>query len=159
MDARGIVASIRCAASAAVPSAARVRQKDTAPEIALRRVPWANGFRYCLKSDLRGRPDLVFPRQRRALFVDGCFWHGCPIHFSPPKQNADFWGRKIERNMARDRRNEQELMGMNWRVFRVWEHDISRAPGSVANGVKELLHQGFKVGLEPLRSANRVALP
>jgi DNA mismatch endonuclease, patch repair protein len=73
---------------------------------------------------LPGRPDFVFRRQRLCVFVDGCFWHGCPRHATQPKANADFWRKKIEANRARDRRVTRELRAAGWRVLRVWEHEL-----------------------------------
>jgi DNA mismatch endonuclease (patch repair protein) len=69
------------------------------------------------------RPDIVFTRKRVAVFVDGCFWHGCPIHASWPKRNADFWRTKIEGNRRRDCEQDRALVEAGWRVVRIWEHD------------------------------------
>ncbi|MBL9187277.1 MAG: DNA mismatch endonuclease Vsr [Opitutaceae bacterium] len=77
-------------------------------------------------STLPGRPDFVFPRLKFAVFVDGCFWHGCPIHGTQPKQNAQFWREKIARNRSRDRRVDRELRARGWRVLRIWEHALKR---------------------------------
>jgi DNA mismatch endonuclease (patch repair protein) len=65
----------------------------------------------------------VFRRARVAVFVDGCFWHGCPDHFRPPRTNADYWGPKVERNRARDRDTDDRLLVEGWTVVRVWEHE------------------------------------
>jgi DNA mismatch endonuclease (patch repair protein) len=73
-----------------------------------------------------GRPDFVFPRERLAVFVDGCFWHGCPKHATWPKQNAAFWRAKILRNQARDREVNRLLKKAGWRVLRIWEHALTR---------------------------------
>lgn len=78
------------------------------------------------KQPLVGKPDFVFPARRIALFVDGCFWHGCPIHATQPKQNAEFWREKIERNKARDRLVNRTLKAKGWRVMRVWEHELNK---------------------------------
>lgn len=77
-------------------------------------------------STLPGRPDFVFPRLKLAVFVDGCFWHGCPTHGTQPRQNAKFWREKITRNRARDRRVGRELRARGWRVLRIWEHALKR---------------------------------
>lgn len=77
-------------------------------------------------SKLPGRPDFVFARERLAVFVDGCFWHGCPIHATWPKNNADFWRTKILTNQKRDRVVTRELKRRGWRVLRVWEHSLTR---------------------------------
>lgn len=72
-----------------------------------------------------GKPDFVFPKARLALFVDGCFWHGCPKHCSTPASNRAFWKKKLAANKARDRRVNQTLRKAGWRVLRLWEHDLS----------------------------------
>lgn len=74
---------------------------------------------------LFGKPDFTFRRQRVVVFVDGCFWHGCPIHFNMPVNNQAFWERKLEANKERDRLVTQTLRKKGWRVIRVWEHDLS----------------------------------
>ncbi len=73
---------------------------------------------------LFGKPDFVFPKLRLAVFVDGCFWHACPIHATQPKQNATFWREKIARNQARDRLVNRTLRTRGWRVLRIWEHEL-----------------------------------
>lgn len=102
----------------------RVRSKDTSPEMRVRRAAHALGLRFRLhRRDLPGKPDLVFPRHRAALFVHGCFWHrhpGC-AKASMPKSRPDFWQAKFERNIERDRRVETELEALGWRVFVIWE--------------------------------------
>jgi DNA mismatch endonuclease (patch repair protein) len=75
---------------------------------------------------LPGRPDFVFPKERVAVFVDGCFWHGCPVHYVAPRTAIGFWRKKVEGNRARDRRNSGELRRRGWRVLRIWEHDLKR---------------------------------
>lgn len=75
---------------------------------------------------LPGRPDFVFPAKRLAVFVDGCFWHGCPRHGTMPKENRRFWQAKITRNRERDREVGAELRRLGWKVLRVWEHELTR---------------------------------
>ena len=106
---------------------ARTRQKDTAPELRLRRELHRHGLRYrvghvVLKSPRRVA-DIAFPGLKIAIFVDGCFWHGCPEHASWPKQNARFWREKIERNRCRDSDTNERLRALGWQVVRVWEHE------------------------------------
>lgn len=72
---------------------------------------------------LRCRADVVFTRQRVAVFLDGCFWHRCPVHGSAPKANSHYWGPKLDANVARDRRNDQTLRGAGWVVLRFWAHE------------------------------------
>ena len=103
---------------------AKIRSRDTKPEIRLRKALWAKGLRYRLHYDLLGRPDIVFPKYKIAIFCDGCFWHGCPKHSKTPKTNAGFWQEKIIKNMERDREVNHLLMEMGWIVLRFWEHEI-----------------------------------
>lgn len=110
----------------------RIRGRDTSPEVRLRKALWKLGFRYSTKSTLAGRPDLVFPRYRTVLFIDGCFWHRCPQHFTRPRSNGDFWKRKIAGNVKRDRYVDRKLNRLGWRVLRVWEHDVRRNPEMTA---------------------------
>lgn len=77
-------------------------------------------------SKLPGKPDFVFPKLKTAIFVDGCFWHGCPRHATKPKTNARFWRNKIATNKARDRKVNRVLRAKSWKVIRVWEHELAR---------------------------------
>ena len=103
---------------------ARVKGKDTKPELTLRRALHARGFRFRLhRGDLPGRPDLTLRRWNAVIFVDGCFWHGhagCP-NFRLPKSNVDFWRAKIARNIERDAASRAALAADGWRVLTVWE--------------------------------------
>jgi DNA mismatch endonuclease (patch repair protein) len=123
-----------------IPSSAEVsarlsrqRQRDTAPETALRRLLHASGLRYFVHvkpvAGLGREVDLVFPGKRLAVFVDGCFWHGCPDrHRSWPASNAEWWRSKINANRSRDLDTDQRLEMAGWRVIRIWEHeDVSIA--------------------------------
>ncbi len=74
------------------------------------------------------RPDFVFPKERLAVFVSGCFWHFCPRHCSPPKSNTEFWMRKLKANRRRDRRNSKELKALGWDVLVIWEHSVRKNP-------------------------------
>ena len=106
---------------------AQVRSADTGPERAVRRLAHALGYRFRLqRKDLPGRPDLVFPGRRTALFVHGCFWHGhdCARGRRVPRSNADYWRAKIDRNRERDRRSLLELEALGWRVVIVWECEL-----------------------------------
>lgn len=105
----------------------RVRQKNTSAEAALRRELHARGLRYRVQVPVLTKPrrvaDVAFRGLRVAVFVDGCFWHGCPQHATWPKQNAEFWRAKIEANMARDEDTDERLRGEGWKVIRVWAHE------------------------------------
>lgn len=117
------------------------RGADTGPEMALRRALHAMGFRYTLRSKLPGRPDLVFPARRTVLFVDGCFWHGCPEHGVLPQNNRQLWQTKLAANVERDRRVDRQLKQLGWRVVRVWEHDIRRQLPKTASRVGKMLRR------------------
>ncbi|GAM08389.1 putative very short patch repair endonuclease [Geobacter sp. OR-1] len=101
----------------------RVRGKDTSPEIYLRKMLWANGFRYRLKSKLPGKPDIVLQKHKVVIFVNGCFWHshkGC-LKSKLPSTREEFWSNKIASNTERDKRNIAELKRLGWRIAIVWE--------------------------------------
>ncbi|TPW75736.1 very short patch repair endonuclease [Schumannella soli] len=102
------------------------RRRDTSPELAVRRLLHARGFRYRvdfrLQPPLRTRADIVFTRARVAVFIDGCFWHGCPDHATAPKRNSDYWIPKLARNVERDRETDAALATAHWTVLRYWEH-------------------------------------
>lgn len=83
-----------------------------------------------------GKPDFVFPKLRVAVFVDGCFWHGCPLHSTMPKTNSAFWAKKLGSNKARDRLVSQTLRKTGWHVLRIWEHDLR--PKNQPNCLKRL---------------------
>jgi DNA mismatch endonuclease, patch repair protein len=104
------------------------RRSDTAPELALRRLLHAGGLRFrkdyrIIAGPVGVRADIAFPRQRVAVFVDGCYWHGCPTHCRMPARNAEYWEAKIARNRARDERVFKALKAASWRVVRIWEHE------------------------------------
>ncbi len=105
---------------------ARIRGRgNKATELRLIAIMRARGITGWKRNvSLLGRPDFVFPRERLAVFVDGCFWHGCPIHATWPKQNAEFWRAKILRNRQRDRAVNRLLRRKGWRVVRIWEHAL-----------------------------------
>jgi DNA mismatch endonuclease (patch repair protein) len=104
---------------------ARIRASNTTPERLLRRSLWRAGLRYRLHvASVCGKPDLVFPRERVAVFIDGCFWHGCPDHYVRPRTRDDFWADKLSENVARDRRQTAVLKTQGWRVCRIWEHRV-----------------------------------
>ena len=113
----------------------RIRGKDTVPEMTLRRALWARGLRYRLHYRITGRPDIVFPGQKTAIFIDGCFWHGCPAHRTHPKNNADFWRTKIENNIARDADVTKILEAEGWTVLRFWEHQIKLELSSIIDRI------------------------
>ncbi|MGH7743468.1 MAG: very short patch repair endonuclease [Candidatus Dormibacteria bacterium] len=124
---------------------ASVRNRDTGPELALRRELHRRGLRYRLRSDLPGHPDLVFPGARVAVFVDGDYWHGNTWRvrgaesfdaYFEARANSDFWRDKITRNIIRDRDVDLGLTQVGWAVIRIWESDLHRDLTSCADHVE-----------------------
>ena len=118
------------------------KRRDTKPELAVRRILHASGLRYRVDlAPLKGyrrRADVVFTRRRIAVFIDGCFWHGCPQHYRVPGTNVDYWQPKIERNVQRDAETSLALAEAGWTVLRFWEH---QAPDEVAASVLEAVRR------------------
>ncbi|MFE5207394.1 very short patch repair endonuclease [Streptomyces sp. NPDC056600] len=114
----------------------RQGRRDTVPEVAVRKILHASGLRYRVNVPVPGMPrrtiDIVFPRLKIAIFMDGCFWHGCPQHATQPKSNAEWWRVKLDKNMARDRETTEHLEAEGWTVLRYWEHE---APARIATQI------------------------
>lgn len=130
------------ASSAATRAVMRANKgRDTRPERALRSALHARGLRYRVNArplpEVRRTVDVVFPGQRIAVFLDGCFWHGCPEHHRPASRNSEFWTTKIEGNKARDADTDRRLTEHGWTVIRVWEHEN---PDEAADRVQRLVH-------------------
>jgi len=120
------------------------RRRDTRPELAIRRLAHAAGLRYRvdyapLSDHRRLRADMVFQRARVAVFVDGCFWHGCPHHHRPSRTNAEFWSKKVEDNQIRDAKTDALLQDAGWTVLRFWEHE---SPQMVAARIADEVRRG-----------------
>lgn len=119
---------------------AKVRQKGTGAEVELRRELYRSGLRYRVSFEVLKKPrrvaDVAFPGLKIAVFVDGCFWHGCPEHATWPKQNAEFWRNKIETNRLRDADTDGRLEAIGWKVVRVWEHE---SPVTAAETISKLV--------------------
>ena len=99
-----------------------------------------SGFRMHVAS-LPGKPDFAFHRERIAVFVDGCFWHGCPTCYVRPKSRQDYWDAKLKRNRSRDASSDAELKSMGWASIRIWEHEMKH-PAEVRRVVSETLNSG-----------------
>lgn len=107
----------------------KIRGKDTKPELILRKMLFAKGLRYRLNYRVAGyRVDIAFPSRKLAVFVDGCFWHGCPKCFRPPKSRKRYWGPKIKTNKERDKRIDSAMSKSGWKVIHIWEHRIRKEP-------------------------------
>jgi DNA mismatch endonuclease, patch repair protein len=123
----------------------QVRSTNTGPEVRLRAQLHARGARFRLNQQIKLgegrpiRPDLTFKGQRVAVFVDGCFWHGCASHCRMPSTNQDYWVTKIARNVARDHATDERLARQGWRVIRVWEHaDLSMAADEILAALRRV---------------------
>ncbi|MBB5075646.1 very short patch repair endonuclease [Nonomuraea endophytica] len=124
------------------------REFDTGIEVTLRKLLWNRGLRYRVHAQVipgtRRKVDLVFPRAKVAVFVDGCFWHGCPRHYTAPANNNSWWLKKVTVNRARDIDSFKRLRAANWRVIRVWEHqDLVLA----ADRIEVLVRAGGKLDM------------
>ena len=116
-------------------------RRDTAPERALRSELWRRGLRYRVDLKVIGRRrrvDIVFTRAKVAVFVDGCFWHSCPLHATAPKANREWWQEKLAANVERDRTTDEALTAEGWHVMRVWEHEpVEMAAGRIEAAVRQ----------------------
>lgn len=120
-----------------------VKSKDTAPELVVRRIVYALGYRFRLhKLDLPGKPDLAFIGRRKVILVHGCFWHGhnCPRGARKPKTNADYWHFKIARNRERDAKDTARLAELGWRTYIVWECELKDRNG-LASRLRDFLEE------------------
>lgn len=121
----------------------RLARRDTAPELALRRELHHRGLRYRVQVKVPGNNrrtiDIAFTRVRLAVYLDGCFWHGCPEHHVQPRANSDWWLWKIDRNTARDRDTDARLREAGWTVLRFWEHE---SPIQAADAVQDAYRKG-----------------
>lgn len=120
------------------------RGRDTSPELAVRRLVHGAGLRYRVNTrpvaDYRRTADIVFRSAKVAVFIDGCFWHGCPRHGTRPRTNADYWLPKLEKNRERDRQTSRRLRREGWSVLRFWEHeDPERVASRIERRVRERL--------------------
>lgn len=107
----------------------KVRHKDSKIEVAFRKKLWAEGFRYSKNSaKYFGKPDIALPKYKTVIFIDSCFWHGCKKHGSIPATRRKFWTEKIDRNIERDRKVSRYYKKQGWKIFRIWEHQITKSP-------------------------------
>lgn len=119
----------------------RIRGRNTGPEVIIRKILWALGHRYRINHRLPGKPDIVFTRQRLAVFIDGCFWHRCPMHYQAPVTRPEFWEAKIAGNVRRDREVNLMLAQDGWSVLRIWEHEVKDDPERVLQIIQERLRE------------------
>lgn len=120
----------------------RQKTRDTLAEVSVRRTLFARGLRFRVNYPVprhgRRTIDIAFPRVRVAVFIDGCFWHGCPVHGTIPHANTEWWMKKIQTNRARDSETSEWLEAEGWIVMRFWEHDL---PDRVADDVESVVRE------------------
>lgn len=110
----------------------KVKNKDSKIEVEFRKKLWKEGFRYRKNAtNYFGKPDLALPKYKTVIFIDSCFWHGCPKHCRLPESNTEFWKNKIERNRQRDKEVDKYYRNINWNVIRAWEHQLKKIDISV----------------------------
>ena len=118
----------------------QIRGKDTRPEVRLRKLLWSEGIRgYRIHYRLFGKPDIVFTKKKIAIFIDGCFWHKCPVCYQEPETRKDFWIKKIQSNIDRDKKVDETLKNDGWTVIRIWEHEIRKDPENAVRKITALL--------------------
>ena len=118
----------------------KIRGKNTGPEIKLRKLLWSAGIRgYRVHYNLPGKPDIVFVKKKIVIFIDGCFWHKCPMDFQEPETRKDFWMKKINSNVERDEKINRQLSDTGWTVIRIWEHEMRKEPEKVVQRICEML--------------------
>ena len=116
----------------------KIQGKNTGPEVKLRKLLWSEGIRgYRIHYNLPGKPDIVFTKKKIAIFVDGCFWHRCPICFQDPETRKEFWRKKIQSNVERDKKVNEQLKVDGWTVMRFWEHEIRKKPDTLIKRIKK----------------------
>lgn len=126
----------------------RIRGSDTKSEIRLRKSLWNEGFRYTKNNkDIPGKPDLAFRGKKIAVFIDGCFWHKCPEHYNKPANNAEFWEKKIQSNTERDTKVNQLLASQEWKIIRIWEHDIRNDFENIKRRIMKFLNHPDKTAI------------
>jgi DNA mismatch endonuclease (patch repair protein) len=119
---------------------ASIRGKDTNPELAVRRSLWKAGVRYRVQDrSVPGTPDISNKTKRVAVFIDGCFWHGCRVCYREPTSNVSFWRAKLEHNKERRRDVRRVLKSTGWKVLEYWEHDVKSRPTAVVQDITKNL--------------------
>ena len=131
----------------------QIRSKNTGPEVKLRRLLSNRGFKnYRINySTLLGKPDIVFTKKRIAIFIDGCFWHKCPVCFVRPETKVKFWMKKIQENLKRDKKVNTGLKKRGWSVIRTWEHDVEKNPARILAKLVKILRRKHYRDRSPLR--------
>lgn len=115
----------------------RIRSKWTKQEILVHNYLKGNQIRHKMHPKMKGSPDIILPDKKIAIFLHGCFWHRCPIHYREPKSKIKFWSTKIERNVLNDKRNIKLLRKQGWKVIIIWEHEIKK---NISSSIKKIVY-------------------
>lgn len=120
----------------------RIQGKNTGPEVKLRKLLFAEGIRgYRIHFNLPGKPDIVFTKKKIVIFIDGCFWHKCSVCFQEPDTRKEFWMKKIQSNVDRDKKVNEQLRSEGWTIIRIWEHDVRKKPEDAVKMITEILEK------------------
>lgn len=120
----------------------RIRGRDTKPEIAIRRLLFASGWRFRVHYRTPGGlVDVAFPKLKVAIQIDGCFWHCCPSHGVMPKSNRSFWSEKLAQNKLRDKRQQRVLKALGWQLLRIWEHSVEEELSRTVESIVSVLRR------------------
>lgn len=137
----------------------KIRGANTSPELKLRKALWKAGLRYRLNIRIsKIRPDLIFKKQKIAIFIDGCFWHGCPTLYVAPRTRAEFWSSKLLTNTSRDRNQTKRLIEDGWIVLRYWEHELNDSINEIVNEVIQIHKEPTHAKLKTREIVTRVTL-
>ena len=118
----------------------KIRSKDSVPEITLRKALWSAGIRF-RKYYGAEKIDIAKPGEKIAVFVDGCFWHSCPLHGHVPKSNTGYWGKKLEKNKEQAASKDIRLKEGGWEIVHFWEHEIYESPANCALKIEEIINR------------------
>lgn len=118
----------------------KVKSRDSKIEVDFRKAIWKAGFRY-RKNPTRyfGKPDIVLPKHKTAIFIDSCFWHGCKKHCRIPMVRKKYWTEKIERNKQRDKEVNRYYKKIDWKIIRIWEHEIAKNINNTLKRINSLI--------------------
>lgn len=134
----------------------RIKSRNTSLEVKVRSALHRSGLRFRLGYRLPRKPDIVFVRARVAVFLDSCFWHGCPKHLRVPKSNRGYWVSKIRRNVDRDAGTKVIYSRLGWKLLRFWEHDLTRNPDRCVARIKRVLEVRTNRSTATSRTADRI---
>jgi len=120
----------------------KIHGENTGPEIKIRKMLFARDIRgYRIHFNIPGKPDLVFTKKKIAIFIDGCFWHKCPVCFQEPETRKEFWMKKIQSNVDRDKKVNAQLTDEGWTILRFWEHDVRKNPDAIVKRIAEIIEE------------------